>query len=143
MESLVSQLDVGVFGAAWRAGLGFLLLPLLSRLAPGVGPGQGTVAFLAMLFGIKVAAAVARRLVPVGQQARDLWAARRNLATNFDSYQWRKLVWFGLGVLAAQATGVSPAPWAWGLGAACVLSGLGGEIAWRRHETARTAAGQV
>ena len=54
-----------------------------------------------MLFGVKLFAAVARRAVRTSPAVAAHWEWRRNLARYRDSYQWRKLVWFGVGILAA------------------------------------------
>jgi hypothetical protein len=132
VEKLLMQFDVGPLGAAWRVGLGFLLLPALQRLAPDAGAGRGVVALLATLFCVKVFAAVARRLVGASAAVRDRWTFRRALAARYDSYQWRKLTWIGLGMLAACWARATTLPVACGLGAACLLSGLAGEVAWRR-----------
>lgn len=132
MDRLLLALDVGPLGALWRTGCGFLFLPALARLWPAAGPGRGLFALLALLFCIKAAAAVARRVAPASAAVRAAWEWRRGLARHRDSYQWRKLAWFGLGICAASAAGLGRFGWGWALGGACLGSGLLAEVAWRR-----------
>jgi hypothetical protein len=84
------------------------------------------------LFAIKAAAAAARRFVPWTPAVRARLEWRRNLARRHDSYQWRKLAWFGLGMAAAALLAGTRESWELPLATASVLSGLLAEAVWRR-----------
>jgi len=128
-QRLLLHLDVGLPGALLRTALGAALVPLLHAFTPEAGVGLATAALLVLLFGVKAFAAVARRFVGAGPEVRATWEYRRNLAKHHDAYQWRKLLWFGAGILAAsRGTG----KWALPLGAACLAAGAVGELLWRR-----------
>src|SRR5687768_12441393 len=101
LQRILIVLDVGVPGALLRAAAGAALVPLLHALAPAAGPGTAAAVLLLVLFAIKAFAAVARKVLPASPEVRARWEYRRNLARFHDSYQWRKLLWFGAGILAA------------------------------------------
>jgi hypothetical protein len=125
--------DIGIPGASWRAALGMLLVPALGIL--DLEPAWTTVvpAFAALLFAIKAIAAIGRRLLPVSATTRSHWDHRRVLASHYDSYQWRKLLWFGLGLVGAAAARMPGATVQWALGAFCIAAGAAAQLIWRRH----------
>jgi hypothetical protein len=55
--------------------------------------------FIGLLVALRVVPAVMRRVLPFSVEAKELWAKRRNIAKQHDSYQWQKLFWIGLGLL--------------------------------------------
>ncbi len=131
-EKFWVNLDVGVSGAVLRVLLGGALVGAV-RLLPGRGDLATAAASLAaMLFGVKLFAAVARRAVRTSPAVAAHWEWRRSLARYYDSYQWRKLAWYGLGMLGASRLLGAGGAWEVPLGTACVLSGAVAEIFWRR-----------
>jgi hypothetical protein len=131
LERILLDLDAGVPGAALRVAIGAAFVLGLRALRPGVSLAGSAVALAVVLFGLKAFAAVARRLVPATPAVRSRWEWRRQLARYYDSYQWRKLVWFGVGILVAAAASPGQGP-ELRLGVACLVSGALGELAWRR-----------
>jgi hypothetical protein len=131
-DKLLLNLDVGPVGALARVALGAAFAITLGVFGPGVRPGGAAAALAAVLFGLKAATAVARRLFPAPPLVRAHMEWRRNLARFHDSYQWRKLLWLGLGIVAAAAALGRTAGWEIPIGAACVLSGALAEVVWRR-----------
>lgn len=131
LDRILIHLDVGAPGALGRAALGAALLPALRLAVPDPGPWATALALAALLFGIKVFTAVARRLVPVSPQVRAHWDWRRNLARYHDSYQWKKVLWFGLG-LSSSAAALDPRPGPGLVGAACAVAGAIGQVLWWR-----------
>lgn len=131
-RTLLLNLDVGPLGGLLRVALGIAFVLALRRVHPGA-PGAVAMAALAIvLFGVKAVAAVARRMVPAPPAVRAHLEWRRNLARFHDSYQWRKLVWVGIGIVAAAQLGGPGDGWELPLGAACILSGAVAEVVWRR-----------
>src|SRR5688572_26013957 len=102
-DKLLLNLDVGPIGALARVALGAAFAVMLGAFRPGVRPGGAAAVLAAVLFGLKAATAVARRVVPAPPVVRAHMEWRRNLARFHDSYQWRKLLWLGLGIVAAAA----------------------------------------
>ncbi|WP_076862743.1 hypothetical protein [Bradyrhizobium mercantei] len=132
-ERFLINLDTWPAGAFLRIGLGLCILPVF-RLLSG-GDDRIVVAltmFLALLLALRLVPAVCRRILPFSREAKDLWFKRRNLGKRYDSYQWQKLFWIGLGML----------PYAMisrGLGrgeivllAICMIGGGAGLLLWRK-----------
>ncbi len=144
LERVLLALDVGLPGAIFRVALGVAWVIALRLLAPGAGLLGAAASLAAVLFGLKALTAIARRLLPATPTVRAQWEWRRNLARNYDSYQWRKLVWFGVGILAAAvAASTQRGVWEVRLGLACILSGALGEVAWRRNRPAALPSGRA
>jgi hypothetical protein len=136
LEKVIVRVDVGVAGALLRVLLGLAFTVTVGRALPDAGLGKVILLFLLMLFGIKALAALARGIIPTSQVVRECWAWRRELARYHDSYQWRKLLWFGVGILASWPTGLRGS-WQIPLGASCIGSGLIAQFLWRRVEVLR------
>ena len=130
-EALLLHLDVGPAGAALRIALGLAFALAVRALLPQAGLVAAGGALLATLFGMKVAGFVGRRASGASPAVQETWRWRRTLASHHDSYQWRKLVWVGLGILLAGLAGPRQ-PWEAGLGALCVAAGAVAEAVWRR-----------
>jgi hypothetical protein len=131
---MLIQLDVFPVGALLRAGVGYALMPTLRYvLGPGSSDWRIVPWFIAVLVSFRVLPAVLRTVVRFPPTTRTVWVERRVLAKRFDSYQWRKLVWFGVGMAANAAI--------WGdfdavplaFTAAVIVAGCLGEYAWRRY----------
>ena len=110
-----------------------LLTVLVVGLVISIFQAATQISEATLSFVPKVVAAVARRLVPATAVVRAHWAWRRDLARNHDSYQWRKLVWIGVGLLLGAALGVPGTRVQWVLGAACLAAGGAAEAFWRRQ----------
>lgn len=132
LQSILQSLDVGVAGASFRMALGFFFVPAFVALTPDTKPPTMIAALIGVLFLVKVIAALGRRIVPASELVRTHWEWRRDLARHHDSYQWRKLLWVGVGLLLGAALGFPGLPIQWILGGACVLAGSAAEIFWRR-----------
>jgi hypothetical protein len=133
LDRVLINLDVGVPGAVLRIALGFLLVPALQVLRPEPGPWTVVVSLLAMLFAVKIVAAVGRRVLPATDVVRSHWEWRRTLARYHDSYQWRKLLWIGIGLMMGAALGSAEGSVGWLLGAVCFFAGGVAEVFWRRQ----------
>ena len=64
--------------------------------------------FLALLIGLRVGPAVLRKVLPFSAEAKQIWLDRRQIAKKYDSYQWQKLFWVGLGLLPYARHGRRP-----------------------------------
>jgi hypothetical protein len=126
-------LDIGASGALLRILLGILLVTAVEIAHPEAGCWMMSALLLVMLFAVKVIAAVARRVVSPSALVQAHWEWRRDLARNYDSYQWRKLLWFGVGIMMGGALRWPGTRTQWVLGAVCFAAGGVAEILWRRH----------
>ena len=139
-ERFLINLDTWPTGAFLRIGLGLCILPMF-RLLSG-GNDRIVVAltmFLALLLSLRVVPALLRRVLPFSREAKDLWFARRNLGKRYDSYQWQKLFWMGLGMVpyAVISRGLERGEIV--LLAICLIGGGAGLLLWRR--TGQSGAG--
>jgi hypothetical protein len=133
LEQIYIGLDVGVPGALLRIVLGTLFVLAIGVVCPGTGIWTMGACLLGTLFAIKLFAGVARRAVSASTFVRSHWDWRRNLARYYDSYQWRKLLWFGTGIILGGALRWQASSSPWILGVACVAAGGTAEMLWRRH----------
>jgi hypothetical protein len=89
--------------------------------------------FVSALLSLRVLPLIARRALPFSSEVRGVWAARRVLAKEHDSYQWMKLLWVGIGltlyVLSTEDQRVSVLV----LTTAALLAGGAGMVAWQRN----------
>lgn len=132
-ERLLLKLDEGAFGALYRSFLGFTIIPAYDFLFGNSGSGWMIIPFLlVVLFGLRVGLAVVRKFVSVPADVAEIWAVRRRTAKYYDSYQWRKLTWIGVGLgfylaLSGDYRAINVA-----LTLFCLFSGIAGMLIWRR-----------
>jgi uncharacterized membrane protein YfcA len=136
VEKVLVNLDIGIPGALLRVVLGYFFVSIVEVVRPGAGLGTLSAWLLVALFAVKVAAAAGRRAAPASADVRAHWEWRRNLARYYDSYQWRKLVWFGIGIMIGAAMGSPGTRQQWILGLVCFAAGAAAEPLWRRHRLA-------
>jgi hypothetical protein len=129
--------------ALYRIAIGFGVVP---AYAAWFGPEGGwglVVWFVAVLAALRLACMVLRRIVPASPQVQGAWGERRVLAKKFDSYQWRKLVWFGIGLCAYIAVAGRAGAATGALATFCLIGGVLGELAWRRQRPSTHTASLV
>jgi hypothetical protein len=106
LERFLIKLDNWPWSAASRVALGLGILPVFRTV--GGAPDQVWISlalFLGLLVLLRVGPAVLRHALPFSAEAKTIWAERRNIAKQHDSYQWQKLFWIGLGLLAYMMIG--------------------------------------
>lgn len=135
VEDMLLHVDAPPFDAFVRIAIGFATLPVLERVRQMAGlESSGWVLvplFLGVLVMLRLVPALLRKLLPFSPSIKSVWAERRHLAVRYDSYQWQKLFWIGLGLVGY--AGLSDRLWsAQGcLAAACLVSGAFGLASWR------------
>jgi hypothetical protein len=84
--------------------LGLAILPAF-RALPGGDERAWTfpALFLGMLVALRVVPAILRHVLPLSSEAKTVGAERRQIAKQYDCYQWQKLFWIGLGMLSYAA----------------------------------------
>ena len=132
---MLLHLDEPPFDGVVRIALGFATLPVLERVMQRSGlqssPWALVPLFLGLLVTLRLVPAVLRKLLPFSPSIKSVWAERRQLAVRYDSYQWQKLFWIGIGLVgyAAATDRVWSAQGC--LAAACLVSGAFGLARWR------------
>lgn len=100
LERFLIGLDSGAWSAISRVGFGLAIPPAFHALSGGRDSVWAFVAFfIGLLVALRVVPAVLRLALPFSAEAKAIWAERRFLAKRYDSYQWQKLFWIGLGLL--------------------------------------------
>jgi hypothetical protein len=130
---LLIALDQTPWAQLWRMALGYAIVPAWSKLSLWKSADWTLFPFfLATLLAVRVALAVLRKLVPFDAAVLATWVDRRRQAKRFDSYQWRKLFWIGLG-LGMYMLVSEPSPAAVTLTVICAVAGASGLLFWSRH----------
>ena len=77
--------------------------------------------------------------MPFSAEAKQIWLDRRQIAKKYDSYQWQKLFWVGLGLLPYALTGGGLKAGEMVLTAICLIGGGAGLLIWRKINAAPPA----
>lgn len=140
LARLLVQLDDQPWAAAWRILLGFAIPPAFSSLAGGSdAPWLYLALFIALLFALRVAPALLRFTLPIPADVKEIWRTRRFIAKDYDSYQWQKLFWMGLGMLAHAVVGSALGVAGYTLAALCLVGGGVGLLNWMKVSGAEPA----
>ena len=136
---------VALDGSPWsnisRVGIGLAMPPLFHALFGDHGSVWGfLIFFLLLLVALRVVPAVLRLVLPFSAKANNIWAERRGLAKQYDSYQWQKLLWIGLGLLpyAVSVSGAKNAEFP--VTVFCLIGGTLGLLRWRKVNVLRSTS---
>jgi hypothetical protein len=133
IERMARRAETAPWLALYRVGIGAGVLLAFNRTSGhAVGSWRLVPLLLLTLLTLRVVPVVVRRVLPFSDEARAEWSRRRVLAKGFDSYQWRKLLWIGLGIggaaLLVGQTDTMPSV----VAVICLLAGGIGTLRWRR-----------
>jgi hypothetical protein len=133
IESIALKLDTAPWNAVLRTALGFVLLPVFELICGGEcsTPAVFTL-FGFVLLGLRAGPLVIRKLLRFSRETQAEWASRRRLARLYDSYQWQKLFWIGLGLSIYQAVTGDLVRSRIALSVLCVVGGALGLLVWNR-----------
>lgn len=130
---LLVALDEFPLGALYRMILGFFIIPLFSRWSGGnVSGGQFLMVFVGILLGLRLVPALFRHSLPFSKEVRTVWAEKRQLAKAYDSFQWRKVFWLGLGLSSYIGFARRSRPMELLVTLICLIGGAAGLLVWRR-----------
>jgi hypothetical protein len=131
-ERFLVHVDDYPWFAFSRTVLGYLILLLYHRLFSKGDPEWFLIAwFLGVLIGLRVVPALFRKIFPFSKELKAIWAERRQIGKRYDSYQWRKLIWLGLGMVCYVALSGTVNVFDGLLAAFCVVSGGMGTLVWQ------------
>ena len=137
MPSLALRVIVALDRMPWAAVArtlgGYGLAPVWAIIGGRAESWTFVAFFGVMLIAVRIGGVAARRILRFDRRARQIWEDRRQTAKRFDSYQWRKMLWFGLGLGAYCYTQPNDAGTPMiVLACLCVAAGAAGEIWWQR-----------
>jgi len=141
LERFLVSLDSGPWSAVSRVALG-LGIPLVFRALSGGRDRVWTslALFIGLLVVLRVVPAMLRRALPFSVEAKKVWAERRNIAKQHDSYQWQKLFWIGLGLLSYAVIGDGLRNGELVVTSICLIGGSAGLLVWCRVKAAFPSA---
>jgi hypothetical protein len=135
LERFLVRLDGGPWIAVSRVALGFVIAPAFRTIAAEQDQVVITLALLlALLIGLRVLPALLRGALPFSAEARSIWSQRRQVAKIYDSYQWQKLFWIGLGLLAFAAVSGGQRTGELVIMVFCLIGGTAGLLLWQRNK---------
>ena len=140
LERLLVGIDSDPWSAIYRGAIGFAIPPVFRVLSGGRDSVWITAAlFLALLVGLRVGPAVLRRLLRFSAEAKQIWARRRALAKEYDSYAWQKLFWIGVGMLVFGVVGGGLQQGELAVMLLCLIGGGAGQVVWHWARIMRPA----
>ena len=141
IEQFLLNLDSGPWSAVSRVMLGLCIAPAFRALSGGNDELWIAFAlFAGLLAALRVLPAVMRKVLPFSTETKDVWLQRRQIAKLHDSYQWQKLFWIGLGLLAYGIADGGLKAGEQVVMVVCLLGGAAGLLFWRRIAGAPAAA---
>jgi hypothetical protein len=134
LERFLVRLDSWPWSAVSRVVLGFAIAPICRAIAGSHDQVWVELAlFVALLIGLRVIPALLRGVLPFSAETRAIWFQRRQIAKLYDSYQWQKLFWIGLGLLAFDVIG-GPQTGEQVITVFSLIGGSAGLLLWRRSK---------
>jgi hypothetical protein len=132
IDRFVLSLDEGTPGALYRAAIGFVTIPAMQFVLVSNAADWALVFFLLLvLVLLRVIPAVIRKVLPFSAALREAWSVRRRIAKLYDSYQWQKLTWIGVGLSLYLVASGQGRPMQIALAAFCLVTGACATMRWR------------
>jgi hypothetical protein len=136
-EQFLVKLDSGPSSAIFRVALGLGIVPAFRAISWGADQvWTSLVLFAGLLIALRLVPAVLRHGLPFSVEAKSIWFERRQIAKRYDSYQWQKLFWVGVGMLPYAVVGSGLRAGEQVLLLICLLGGGAGLLIWRRVNAA-------
>jgi hypothetical protein len=98
LETILVRTDTGPWNMFYRFAVGFLTPLFVCHFIGDRSLWVLLLSLLCVLLLLRLVPAVARRIISFSDEAKAVWARRRQLAKRYDSYQWQKLFWIGAGL---------------------------------------------
>ncbi len=138
VERIIVRADEPPWALVTRIAIGYALVPAWTTLA-GRDSSPWTLIpfFVGVLASLRMVPVVCRKLLPFGAAARATWTARRQIAKQYDSYQWQKLLSVGLGLAVYAFQDTTRSHVQIGLTLFCLLSGAAALVIWRQNDAGR------
>jgi len=139
-ERILVALDGWPWSIVSRAALGFIALPVFRVLTGDSSSILTTLAlFIVLLAALRVVPMALRHSLPFSPEATTIWRERRQIAKQYDSYQWQKLFWIGLGLLPHAVIDGGLRNGELVVTFICLIGGGAGLIFWHSINSARSA----
>lgn len=143
VERLLVGFDTRPWDMLYRVLIGLATLLIESRFVmSGIADSDWLLVpvLLAVFLALRVVPVVVRKLVPFSKSAQGVWAQRRTMAKRYDSYQWQKLLGFGIGLALYTAISGQLLTARIAVSTFCLVCGAVGTIIWRKTSEQINAA---
>jgi len=138
-ERFLISLDTWPWSALVRVAIGLCSPPVSGALFENRDSVWIFPAFVVgLLIALRVVPALIRLALPFSTEAREIWARRRALAKRYDSYQWQKLFWIGLGLLLHVTTAGGAPAVEIVVTVVCLIGGSMGLLIWSKVNGVRS-----
>jgi len=133
LDKILVSIDRNPVGGLIRILIGFFFIPAWSLFDEDVDADWTLIiSFMVLLLSMRIIPALMRKLLPLSSEVKAVLAERRRLAKRYDSFQWQKLFFIGLG-LACYTLVWNRSWWSMALSTFCVLCGGIGVVRWYRQ----------
>jgi hypothetical protein len=131
----VEKLLLEPWQSIFRIAYGFCLPLVITRWRGEDIPWwEWALLFLVALVLLRVLPMGPRKVLPFSKALKSVWFDQRQLAKRYDSYQWAKLLWIGIGIGAHAAYAGRLRAQEGTLALACILAGGLGTMMWLRAQ---------
>jgi hypothetical protein len=141
IERLVFAIESFPLDVIYRGAIAYGLVPAYALALSISGLSDSSwkfaVFFLGLLLALRAVPSVLRRALPFSRELRQRWAERRACAKAYDSYQWKKLLGIGIGLIAYLRQSGTTRTDTLLIASICCLAGAVGWIAWLKSQGTR------
>jgi hypothetical protein len=131
LDSFLISIDRSPVDAVLRALLGFACIPFLTLLRQDVRSVRVlTIGLLLLMFSLRIVPVFLRKLLPLSAEVNAVWSERRQIAKRYDSFQWQKLFFVGLGMTCYMLVSQESLPSIVAVSSFCILFGAVGLFRW-------------
>lgn len=131
LDKTMVSLDRGLLSGLLRILIGFFFVPALDLLRQDVSSAWTLILGLGLvLVCLRIVPVFLRKLLPLSSEVKAIWAERRQVAKQYDSFQWQKLFFVGTGLfcyLLISRTWTTPSI---SVSSFCILFGAIGVVVW-------------
>jgi len=131
LDKVLVSIDRRPFDGLLRALIGFVAIPVLSFLRLDIRSNFTLIiGLLSLLLSLRIVPVFLRKLLPLSSEVKAVWSERRQVAKRYDSFQWQKLFYVGIGLACYMLVSRELQTSSIAVSAFCVLFGAIGIVSW-------------
>ncbi|SRR6266568_3482769 len=131
LDKVLVSIDRSPLDGVLRALIGFVSIPVLSLLRQDVRSGWTlTIGLISLMLSLRIVPLFMRKLLPLSPEVMAVWSERRQIAKRYDSFQWQKLFYTGIGLACYTLVSRELLTSSIAASGFCVLFGAIGIVRW-------------
>jgi hypothetical protein len=131
----IEKLLLEPWQSVFRVVYGFFVALVIARWrGPDISMWEWILLILGALILLRLVPMIARKALPFSKAVKAAWFEQRQLAKRYDSFQWAKLLWIGIGIGAYAVFAGRLRAQEGTLALVCILAGGLGTVMWRRAQ---------